>query len=159
MEIITNRKALHDAITGLSRNKVDQKIQNLLVSAFYHRMLSGDNTFISAVLNAMPNGSRVSAARQYVEEYMYVKVGRNKDKKFTCKNTENLHDTVDDDYLGAVAAVNWYEFKAPKAEDEYDSKALIEKVRKQVNKAVKVAAENGDDQTAQRLADLIASLS
>ena len=157
--IIRDRKALADAIGGLSRTKVDQKIQDLLVSAFYHRMLSGDNTFISAVLNAMPKGSRVTAARQYVEHYFYVKCGKNKNKLFTCKNTENMHDTVDEDYLAAVADVNWFEFKEEQEAPEYDRAKLLDKVRKQINKAVEFATENGDNDTANELAALIASLS
>jgi hypothetical protein len=151
MEYITDRKALNDAIKGLSSVKVDDKIQRLLISAFYHRMLSGDNTFISGVLNAMPKGSRVNAARNYVEAYMFVKVGKNKDKLFTCKNTENMHDTVDDAMLEQVANIEWWTFKPEREQEVYSRESLAAKLTKQLNKAIEAANEAGDTEFADKL--------
>lgn len=154
MELIIDRKKLNDAIGGLSRVEVDSKIQKLLISAFYHRMLSGDNTFISKVLNAMPKGSRVNAARNYVEAYMFVKVGRNKDKLFACKNTENMNDAVNEAMLEQVASIEWWTFK-PEAEPEvYSREALLKKLRKAMEKAIETAVQNGDDEFATELAGI-----
>ena len=148
MELFTDRKALADAIAGLSRVKVDDKIQTLLLSAFWHRMATGDNTFISATLNAMPKGSRVKAARQYAEDMFSVKVSIDaKTKLLKCKNVDNFKDEVDNDALELAATIHWTEYKRERAESEYDGTKLVDKVRKQINTAIALATENGDDDT------------
>jgi hypothetical protein len=50
--------------------------------------------------------------------------------------------------------VNWWEFK-PVQVQEYDGSALLEKVRKQINAAIKKAQENDDTATVELLTAML----
>ena len=153
MKIITEVAKLNAAIDTLAKSKIDETIQRLLVSAFWHRMGSGDNTLITRVLNAMPRGSRVSAAQKYVEAFFFVELVKEKGM-YGATNTRKFKDTVDDEALEAAMAVNWWEFKPAKQEEEYSREAQIEKLQKAIEKAMKAAKAAGDSEFVEALAEL-----
>lgn len=152
-KIITDVTRLNAEIDKLAKSKIDQTIQRLLVSSFYHRMLSGDNTLITRVLNAMPRGSRVSAAQKYVEAFFFVELVKEKGV-YAATNTHKFRDTVDEEALEAAQAVNWWEFKPAKEVEEYSREAVCDKLRKALDKAIKAASEAGDSEFADVLASV-----
>ena len=153
MKIITDSAKLNEAISQLANSKIDATIQRLLVSAFYHRMISGDNTFISKVLDAMPRGSRVKAAEKYVAAFFNVEVVKVKGV-YGCTNTFKYRNEVNQEDLDAAAAVMWWEFKPAKKEEEYSREAQIEKLQTAIDKAMKAAKAAGDREFMEALADL-----
>jgi hypothetical protein len=152
INIITEAAKLSAAIETLAKSKIDVQIQRLLVSAFWHRMRYGDNTFISGVLNAMPKGSRVSAAKKYCEAFMSVEFVKEKGL-FSATNTKKYRDTVDDAALEAAAAVMWWEFKE-KSSTEYSHEATVNALRKAFDKALKAATAAGDEALVEQLVNM-----
>jgi len=128
-------------------------LQRLLVSSFYHRMLHGDNTFISRVLNSMPKGSRVKAAEQYVTAVFKVEVTKVKGV-YSCTNTHKYGGEVNEEELNEAATTMWYSFKAQKEEEEYSREAVVAALRKAYDKALKKANEAGDNELVEMLVDL-----
>jgi hypothetical protein len=153
MKIITDSGKLNAAIDTLAKSKIDETIQRLLVSSFYHRMLHGDNTFISRVLNSMPKGSRVKAAEQYVAAVFKVEVTKVKGV-YSCTNTHKYGGEVNEEELNEAATTMWYSFKAQKEEEEYSREAVVAALRKAYDKALKKANEAGDNELVEMLVDL-----
>lgn len=153
MKIITDSGKLNAAIDTLAKSKIDETIQRLLVSSFYHRMLCGDNTFISRVLNSMPRGSRVKAAVDYVTATFYVEVVKVAGE-YSCTNTRKYGNVVNDDELNTAMVTMWWDFKVQKEEEGYSREAVLEALKKAYDKALKKANENGDNEFVDLLLDV-----
>jgi hypothetical protein len=105
------------------------------------------------VLNAMPRGSRVSAAQKYVEAFFFVELVKEKGM-YGATNTRKFKDEVDQEALDAAMAVNWWEFKPAPVEEEYSREAQVAKLQKAIEKAMKAAKAAGDSEFVAALADL-----
>jgi len=150
MKLFTTSATIKAAIEDIrtTGKKLDQMIQVAACSVIQHNDKHGDVTLINTLVDAMPNGSRVNALRDFILTFGKV-VYDDKAKEF--KFDKNA--TTD---LPSAKAIMWTEFKPEQAYVAFDLSKLLANVLKKADAALKDEknAENVDLELLERLRDV-----
>ncbi|MDG1314487.1 MAG: hypothetical protein P8P29_03045 [Flavobacteriaceae bacterium] len=154
MKLFTTSATIKAAIEDIrtTGKKLDQMIQVAACSVIQHNEKHGDVTLINTLVDAMPNGSRVNALRDFILTFGKVAYDdKAKEFKFD-KNAET-------DLPGAQAMM-WTEFKPEQAYVAFDLSKLLAGVLKKADAALKDEknADNVDLDLLERLRDMAATV-
>jgi len=129
MDIIKDRKALTSKIKSVAKQLSTQQenIQILLVSAGWHYREHGDNSLLTQVVNAMPEGVRKERMTGWVAEYFQCKWDAEKLRFKKAKVSTFLTERFD---LEKYTENKWYNF-------EIESKPNVWMLQKMLEKAIR----------------------
>ena len=131
MKLFTSVATITAAIEDIrtTGKKLDQMIQVAACSIISHVEKHGDVTLINTLVDAMPQGSRVNALRDFIGTFAKVKYNE-ATKVFD-------YDKAGKTDLAGAQAIMWTEFKPEQPYVAFDLKALIASVLKKGETALK----------------------
>lgn len=131
MKLFTSKQTIIAAIEDIrtTGKKLDQMIQVAACSVIAHVEKHGDVTLVNTLVEAMPNGSRVNALRDFLNTFGKV-VYDEASKEFKFDKSKET------DLVGAQN-IMWTEFKPEQPYVAFDLKALIQGVLKKADTAAK----------------------
>jgi len=121
VDLITNTKQLDDAIRGLARTNIADKIHRIAISALYHRMQESngfDNSRLAKLYDAVPKGVNGKALRSWMAHYCGIKFnGKDKAGNTRLKNQGDAENIAFEEAM----ATPFTEFKKPKQPKAFDA--------------------------------------
>lgn len=138
MKLFTTTATILSAITDISvtGKKLDQMIQVAAVSCIDHLGKHGDITLTNKLVEAMPNGSRVNALRDYLGTFG--KMVYNEDTKEFDYSKEAKTDVA-----GAMQ-IMWTEFKPEQPYVAFDLRGMMLAVLKKADTALSNEKQKGN---------------
>jgi len=133
----TDKTRLSAAIASIGRRgaRLDNDIWSAAVGSLAHAQEHGDFSLFSALLSAMPKGSRVGLLVQWAQSEVPVSASYNAQKKawkVSLDKKSDLYTPGDNTTWGidVLAESPWYEFKKTNTEKVFDLTDLIAIVEK-----------------------------
>lgn len=147
MKLFTTKATIVAAIEDIrvTGRKLDQMIQVAACSVIAHVDEHGDITLVNTLVDAMPNGSRVNALRDFLGTFGKLSYDEAK-KEFAFDKTKKT------DLVGAQN-IMWTEFKPEQPYVAFDLAGLIASVLKKADNALQDEKETSNVDT-----DLLAEL-
>lgn len=138
MNLFTKTTDIVSAIEDIrtTGKKLDNMIQVAACSVIQHVAKHGDITLVNTLIEAMPNGSRVNALRDFIGTFG--KVAYDEATKAFVFDKEKKTD------LAGAQAIMWTEFKPEQAYVAFDLQALLASVLKKADKALGEAPQEVD---------------
>lgn len=152
VKIIQGASAIDAAIASIGRRgaKMDRDIQQAAISAMAHHAQHGDVTLVNRLVDAMPNGSRVNALRDFILNHGAV--------SYDSESKAFVHTKGKDARIEQAQGVMWTEFKPEPEYKPYDAIAAIKAVIDRASKADKSKGDKVPAGLTTRLGDLVAEL-
>ncbi len=138
MKLLTKTSDIVSAIEDIrsTGKKLDNMIQVAACSVIQHVGKHGDITLVNTLVEAMPNGSRVNALRDFIGTFSKAEYDEaTKAFKF---NKEKKTD------LAGAEAIMWTEFKPEQPYVAFDLQKLLASVLKKADAALKDAPQEVD---------------
>ena len=138
MKLFTKTSDIVSAIEDIrsTGKKLDNMIQIAACSVIQHVGKHGDITLVNTLVEAMPQGSRVNALRDFIGTFSKAEYDEaTKAFKF---NKEKKTDLV------GAQAIMWTEFKPEQAYVAFDLQKLLASVLKKADAALKDAPQEVD---------------
>ena len=138
MKLFTKTSDIMSAIEDIrsTGKKLDNMIQVAACSVIQHVGKHGDITLVNTLVEAMPNGSRVNALRDFIVTFSKAEYDEaTKAFKF---NKEKKTD------LAGAQAIMWTEFKPEQPYVAFDLQKLLVSVIKKADAALKDAPQEVD---------------
>ena len=138
MKLFTTSATIVAAIEDIrvTGKKLDNMIQVAACSVIQHVEKHGDITLVNTLIEAMPNGSRVNALRDFIATFSKAEYDEaTKAFKF---NKEKKTD------LAGAQAIMWTEFKPEQPYVAFDLQALLSSLLKKADKALSDAPQEVD---------------
>lgn len=131
MKLFTTTETIITAIENVRKSgvKLDNMIQVAACSVINHVEKHGDITLVNTLLDAMPNGSRVNALRDFILTFGKVEYDEATKAMVYAKGKET-------DLEGAQN-IMWSEFKPEAPYVAFDLNGLIQGILKKADKALK----------------------
>lgn len=138
MKLFTTSATIVAAIEDIraTGKKLDNMIQVAACSVIQHVEKHGDITLVNTLIDAMPNGSRVNALRDFIATFGKVSYD-DAAKAFTFDKAKKTD-------LAGAQAIMWTEFKPEQAYVAFDLQALLASVLKKADKALSDAPQEVD---------------
>ena len=138
MKLFTETSDIVSAIEDIraTGKKLDSMIQVAACSVIQHVEKHGDITLVNTLIDAMPNGSRVNALRDFIATFGKVSYD-DAAKAFTFDKAKKTD-------LAGAQAIMWTEFKPEQAYVAFDLSVLLASVLKKADKALSDAPHEVD---------------
>jgi hypothetical protein len=138
MNLFTTSATIVAAIEDIrsTGKKLDNMIQVAACSVIQHVEKHGDITLVNTLIDAMPNGSRVNALRDFIATFGKVAYDE-ATKAFTFDKAKKTD-------LAGAQAIMWTEFKPEQPYVAFDLSVLLASVLKKADKALSDAPQEVD---------------
>lgn len=149
MKLFTTQADIVTAIESIrtTGKKLDLMIQTAACSIIAHVEKHGDITLINTLVDAMPNGSRVNALRDYMTNFSKGTYD-DESKAFKFDKTKTTNQA-------GAEAIMWTEFSPEKPYVAFDLNALLAGLLKKADKALKDAPHEVDAELLAKLASVL----